>query len=541
MAEVVTYVIATEDVMDMPLGKIVLRCGREHVDTSRLGSRGGLPYLSNHDTNMPLGRFVKVDANGRQVEGEAELVETQRNGPFLQEVRAGIRPGCSPAFLIDLNSIEAQEDPEDRDGYIAVINRWTIYEASAVTTPVGKNAGLVSLRDRSTRASIVPADIQEQVDREVERQVSAAQDTRDTWAAENAKLEAKILSTTHNTAGQNGKAAVTHQSDTGKATDTPGPSKRESYRAAFRSMLFGGPEPSGEGILDYVGQPGRLGTITLAFDTTTAHGAVTKMGGAMAADGFFEESPRRILALPRRIENIAGDQQIPTLTQEPNSAMVVQNGARLAAVDATLAAAPPTLSPKRLQTVVDYSMETTLVSPGFEDFIMGVMMSASDREMAAQILTGDGTGQNITGITATAGIKETEYQPTDYGSQASFFDGEDKLTVDVPADRRAWVLSEDLFRKARRTLRDPGSGDYVAREWAGQMRVLDNSMAIRTNTLPAGVGLYGEWTACVLGVWATMLVTVDRITQPGVLKITLDRYFDFQITRAARFSILKAA
>ena len=73
------------------------------------------------------------------------------------------------------------------------------------------------------------------------------------------------------------------------------------------------------------------------------------------------------------------------------------------------------------------------------------------------------------------------------------------------------------------------------------MRVLDNSPAIRTNTLPAGYGLYGEWSACVLAVWADVLVTVDRITAPGSLRLTLDRYFDFVVTRATRFSVLKAA
>ena len=113
--------------------------------------------------------------------------------------------------------------------------------------------------------------------------------------------------------------------------------------------------------------------------------------------------------------------------------------------------------------------------------------------------------------------------------------------MDVPADRRMWLLAEDLFRKARRTLRDPGSGDYVVRRWDGRVRVLDGTEAIRTNTLEAGYGIYGEWTACTLAIWENMVVTIDRITQPGTLKITLDRYFDFAVTRPARVSILKVA
>ena len=61
------------------------------------------------------------------------------------------------------------------------------------------------------------------------------------------------------------------------------------------------------------------------------------------------------------------------------------------------------------------------------------------------------------------------------------------------------------------------------------------------HVLETGYGVLGEWSGCTLGMWENMMVTIDRITQPGVLKITVDRYFDFQVTRAARFAILKEA
>ena len=221
--------------------------------------------------------------------------------------------------------------------------------------------------------------------------------------------------------------------------------------------------------------------------------------------------------------------------------MLAQGAARLAVVDATLESSPPTLKPRRLQTVVDYSMQETLVAPGFEDFIMDVIMAASDRQMATQVLTGSGVAPNITGILNTTGIISTDYAAADVGAQSVFFAAEDALSVDTPADRRVWVLAEDLYRVSRRTLRDPGSGDYVVRRRDGAVRVLDNSMAIRTNTLTTGYALYGEWSACTLALWENMLVTVDRVTEPSLLRITVDRYFDFAVTRAARFSVLKPA
>ena len=137
------YVVADETVMMMPFGKIILRCGPKNVDLSRLGSRGGLPYLAGHDHQMPLGRWQKMEAKNRQVIGTAEVVETDRNMAFIQEIKAGLVQGCSPGFLLDYNDIQALDDPEDPDNFIAVVNSWSVYEASSTSTPVNKNAGLL--------------------------------------------------------------------------------------------------------------------------------------------------------------------------------------------------------------------------------------------------------------------------------------------------------------------------------------------------------------------------------------------------------------
>ena len=76
---------------------------------------------------------------------------------------------------------------------------------------------------------------------------------------------------------------------------------------------------------------------------------------------------------------------------------------RLAVVDGVLAASVRTdIEPaNRLQTVIDYSAcKRTLAEPRMGDaFVFDFVMAASDRHMAQQILRGDGTGSNLTGIT----------------------------------------------------------------------------------------------------------------------------------------------
>ena len=422
------------------------------------------------------------------------------------------------------------------------ITLWELYEQSATPVPRNSEAGLLGISERTVaKAGLEPAtqaQIERQVDRAVKRQIATMRNDLDDWTAETAQLEDEILDKTHK--ANSGKASVT--SPNGKAPGAkPEPTAAVRYKEALASMLFGGPEPSGDGVLDFVGAPGRMSTIKLSIDTTNAHGAVTTVGGSAVADAFYEESPARILQLPRRIENIFGDLSVPTLSQEPNSAMVAQNAARLAVVDPTLSAAPPMLSPHRLQTVADISLQTTFLGPGFEDVLLDWLMTASDRQMAVQLLRGDGTGSNLVGIVNQVGILSTDYATTDKGAQGGFFDAEDALAVETPADRRVWVLSENLFRQGRRVLREPGSGDFVIRNWGGRTRVLDGTEVIRSNVLSAGYGLYGEWSAVTLATWQNVSLTVDRITQPGVLKISLARFYDFGVTRPARFSVLKPA
>ena len=547
MVEIATYVVATSDVMPMPMGKIILRCGRENVDLSRIASRGGLPYLSNHDSDMPLGMFYEMVAKGNHVEGSAETVITPRNAEYLAEVRAGIRRECSPAFLIDLDSIEAEEDPDDRDGYIAVINRWAIYEGSAVTTPVGQNAGLLSIGERSARASMAPADLKEQVNTEVAAQVSAL---RDRVEAETERVREGVMrldnqiAKVKNTQPKAQAAAAGLHNGKSPKPESAEAEAEPAWTGILRYMLHGtvdGSTTSTEGVKEFTGDGGKWSTVRLAFDTSTAYGTIGTGGVDMAGDKFFETSPARILSLPMQLDNLERDQQIPVLTSEPNSAMATEGAQRLAVVDGVFDSTPPTMKPARLQTVADFSLETHLVSPGFESFLMAAMLAASDRQMAVQVLTGDGTAPNIRGILNTPGVLSTAYAVADKGAQGGFFDAEDSLAVDVPADRRFWILAEDLFRFARRTLRDPGDATYVLRRWDATLRVLDDSPAIRTNTLTAGYGVYAEWSAATLATWEDVAITVNRVSKPGTIQITLDRWWNFSIQRPARFSVLQPA
>ena len=346
------------------MGRLRLKCGPENIVTSRVNSRAGMPLLSDHRVDLAVGMITRLESKGSRVEGESELVETERNAPYLEELREGLRRGISPGFLI--HDAHAQDDPDFPGEVMLEIRKWEPYEISATAVPRNEEAGLLGIANRSDRASLSPADI-EDIQEKVNIEVSnAVEELRVQNEAFDKRIEEGKSMNKYDIKVAHVNGRKDKPQDEAESPEPKGP-----LAMTLRAMLFGNIADMPKGV-EHEGPLGQKCWARAAFDTTNAYGVVSTMGGAMVADDYFETSPQRILMLPRRIENIMGDQQVPTLLSEPNSAMVTQGTPRFAVVDATFESSPPTLTPHRLQTVVDYSMEQTLVAPGFEDWVLDV-------------------------------------------------------------------------------------------------------------------------------------------------------------------------
>ena len=107
----------------------------------------------------------------------------------------------------------------------------------------------------------------------------------------------------------------------------------------------------------------------------------------------------------------------------------------------------------------------------------------------------------------------------------------------MPSDRRSWILNETLYRVGRRTLLEPGNSLRVVQDG----RVAGDAPVIRTSFYPASEGVHGEWTFCNLYIWSEAVLTVDRVSTPGTLKLTLQRYWNFGVSRPDAFVTLKPA
>ncbi len=564
MADRLQLKVADETPMPGFFGPLRLSLKRGACDLSRVSSAAGVDLLVDHRGDQAVGVIKRASIRDRVLYATADTVETTRSAPYLEEVSGGLRRGVSPGFIID----EAEFQETD-DGQIEmVISRFTPYEISLTSVPrnadaaiiaIDKDGGKAALSKTTARAGNSPPPSASTPERRPSMHASAplpvsqstsgtgttkvAQTSRPSPASQIASEMVSGLSrelAAHQEDSRRWRAERLEELRMSEEQKTPEPRHVLAYALGY------GPKP--EGLLPEVvqGNIGQHATVALdlsgygykaAFDTSSAHGTVGTDGGAGLADlTARDSSARRILALPEMRSGLVRDQSVPVLETLPSSAMISEAAARIAVVDATFGTAPR-LSPHTLMTVADYTATVGMLAPGFESMVLSAMMESSDRLLAEQLLEGDGMGANLTGIVNTTGVLTAEYAAASKGGHASFQDAEDMLDEDTPADRRAWVLSESLYRAARKTTRTPGDATYVVRNG----RVLDDAPAIRSNLLADGVGIYGEWSGATVGTWSEAVVIADMVTTPGEIKLTLLRFVDVQIQRPARFVVLSEA
>ena len=284
------------------------------------------------------------------------------------------------------------------------------------------------------------------------------------------------------------------------------------------------------------GRPGAKSTIRLAF-TSASKGIIGTDADASRLQVREQvKSVERILALPRLISMVEYDQRCPEWTARPIAVTVPESPTR-ADSGGTIAAAKR--EPKMVMAGADITLQANIQAPGFEASVLAALEEALEQRIAEEFLSGSiSTSPNSTdGLLHTTGVTETEYAATAVGAVSGYWDAEDGLPTRLAADRRAWVIAEDLYRISRRTLREPGNSDLVVQNGM----VGGDAPAIRTALLPDGHAIYAEWSDIVLYRWAEVGLTVDMITKPGMVLLTAWTWWNWSTERAGSISVLKVA
>ena len=153
-----------------------------------------------------------------------------------------------------------------------------------------------------------------------------------------------------------------------------------------------------------------------------------------------------------------------------------------------------------------------------DDVLEAHRLGLADR-MLEQVLSGDGVGNNLSGVAGATGIGSATYLVADRGSDEAFTDGE--LAVQDGGGRSpyiAWALGRDLDTSARKVAIEPGASRRVLE---GGRLTLSGLPAQRiVEGLGATVGLVADWQTVTVPVLSELLVVVDRITNPGYVRLT---------------------
>ena len=286
-----------------------------------------------------------------------------------------------------------------------------------------------------------------------------------------------------------------------------------------------------------------------AFTSSTAGAAggttiQTDVDLERAGQWLIDQAP--ILQLCETITGLEGNLQIPVVTAGPTvgaRAEVSTPADGGGSFDAT----PPTLTPHRIDTQIQLSMQSIIQTGGWLDsFIRQQLGMGLTQFMSQQVLIGTGTGNQVTGIRVAAGVNEQNYAMADKGKFSHFVLMENEVDEAlIPMMRRAYVLQTDLYAKGRYTSVDPGSGIMSIRD--GQVvgtpdaafrtmgMVGGDVPAYKTTLMAANQGVYGEWTEAFVGIWRALEIITDTVTQPGNVKITAIAFWDLALRRPAAF------
>ena len=145
-------------------------------------------------------------------------------------------------------------------------------------------------------------------------------------------------------------------------------------------------------------------------------------------------------------------------------------------------------------------------------------IALADR-LLSQVLAGDGQGANLAGVASVTGIGSATYALADRGGDEAFTDAE--LAVQDGGGRTehtAWALGIDLSMSTQKTSIEPGSS---RRTQEGGRLTLSGTPAQRiTEGLAGTTGLCADWRTVVVPVLSELIVVVDRISIPGMIRLT---------------------
>ena len=285
---------------------------------------------------------------------------------------------------------------------------------------------------------------------------------------------------------------------------------------------------------EVIGDPGRAAYCT--FDSPLVQLAIESgASSGVGQGGTLDVSQRNEIGIMGLfdVSQVTSDQSVPVIESDPVTRMRSEHAAPPTIVDVSFTSPAPVLTPKIAEAVVSFSNLWNVQSPASVAALTASLDRAITNRVVQQVLNGTGTNDEVLGVLSTTGVGSRDVAAADDGKLSSFLNVEDLLPPSTPRLRRAWILDESLFRIARRTFVTPGASPRVLMRGV----LADDARAYSVNgVLPAGHGLYGDWSSVKVALWDSVQVIFDNVQRPGTVRLTMLRYFDAVVARPTRIA-----
>ena len=170
------------------------------------------------------------------------------------------------------------------------------------------------------------------------------------------------------------------------------------------------------------------------------------------------------------------------------------------------------------KTETSLELATQTADTVLDDVLEAHRLALADK-MLEQVLAGDGTANALNGVVNGAGIGAGTYPLADRGSDEAFVDGE--IAVADGGGRTqymSWALGRDLDTSAQKTAVEPGASRRVLEE--GRLTLSGLPAQRIVEGLTSTTGLCADWRTIVVPVLSSLIVVLDRVTVPGMVRIT---------------------
>ena len=176
-----------------------------------------------------------------------------------------------------------------------------------------------------------------------------------------------------------------------------------------------------------------------------------------------------------------------------------------------------------LSKVIEARTETlstqAVIQSGAHELVLEAHRIGIRDAMLDQLLSGDGVGNNLLGVVNAADTGGGTYPIADSGKSGLFIIGEAAVEDgDGRGPNMAWAFGRDLSAGARGTAIDPGGSRLT--EERGRLTLSGLPVQRVKSGLDATTGILADWQTVMLPMLDQLLVIVDRITEPGTLRLT---------------------